>query len=218
RRPQAARDRRDYVLNRMSADGFIALTAAAVEMSKPVTVRPSSRADVARADYFVEEVRRELQDSYGDKGLYGGGLSVRTTLNSRLQRIADSALRNGLSAYDRRHGWRGPLGKVDLAKDWRKELAKVALPSDVVEWKTAVVTGVGAGEVALGFADNTTGTIPFAEMRWARPVNKKGERGPAIKRPSDVLAEGDVVAVEAVTRKNKDENWPENTYGLRQVP
>jgi penicillin-binding protein 1A len=218
RRPQAARDRRDYVLNRMASDGFIALTTVAVEMANPVTVRPSSRADVARADYFVEEVRRELQDRYGDKGLYGGGLSVRTTLNSRLQRIADSALRYGLSAYDRRHGWRGPLGRVDLARDWRKDLAGLALPSDVVDWKTAVVTGLTDGVVDLGFADNTTGTIPFAEMSWARPVDKKGDRGPRIKRPSDVLTKGDVVAVQAVTRKNKDENWPENTYGLRQVP
>ena len=216
--PQAARDRRDYVLNRMSADGFIALTTAAVEMGKPVTVKPSSRADVARADYFVEEVRRELSDNYGDKGLYGGGLSVRTTLNSRLQRIADSALRFGLSAYDRRHGWRGPLGKVDLTKDWRADLAKFVLPSDVVEWKTAAVTGFTHNGVRLSFADNTVGTIPFAEMRWARPVIQKGKRAPRIKRPSDALSEGDVVAVHLVTQKNKDEKWPDNTYGLRQIP
>ena len=218
RRAQAARIRRDYVLNRMSADGFIALTTAAVEMEKPVTVKRYSRADVARADYFVEEVRRKLKDNYGDKGLYGGGLSVRTTLNSRLQRIADSALRFGLSSYDRRHGWRGPLGKVDLDRDWRADLTKFALPSDVVEWKTAAVTGLTNNEVSLGFADNTAGTIPFAEMRWARPVTKKGKRGPLIKKASDTLSEGDVVAVQLVTRKNKDENWPDNTFGLRQIP
>ena len=218
RRPQAARDRRDYVLNRMSADGFIALATAAVEMGNPVTIRPSSLADVARADYFVEEVRRELLGRYDEKGLYGGGLSVRTTLNSRLQRIADSALRFGLSAYDRRHGWRGPLGRVDLSKDWRKDLDRIALPPDVVEWKTAVVTNVLDGGVRVSFPDKTVGSIPFAEMRWARPVGENGKRGPAIKRPSDALSEGDVVAVEAVMRKNKDENWPPNTYGLRQIP
>ena len=218
RRPEAARDRRDYVLNRMAADGFIGLTAAAVEMGKPVLVRPSTRADVARADYFVEEVRRELQDRYGDKGLYGGGLSVRTTLDSRLQRIADSSLHFGLSAYDRRHGWRGPLGRVDLATDWKTAMARIALPGDVVEWKTAVVSGLSESEVTIGFADDTTGTIPFAEMRWARPVDKNGDRGPPIKQPSDALSVGDVIAVEAVTRKNDDESWPANTYALRQIP
>mgnify|MGYP003640576152 FL=1 len=218
RRPEAARDRRDYVLTRMSQDGFIALTAAAVEMAKPVVVHPPSAVDVARADYFVEEVRRELIDRYGDRGLYGGGLSVRTTLDSRLQRIADSALRYGLSAYDRRHGWRGPLGRVDAAGDWKKQLAKFPLPSDVTRWRSAAVLTVTKEEVGLGFADGTAGTIPLAEMHWARPVDKNGNRGPSVKSPSDVLAAGDVVAVEAVTKKDKDETWPPGTYALRQIP
>lgn len=218
RRPEAARDRRDYVLTRMSQDGFIALTAAAVEMAKPVEVHPPSAIDVARADYFVEEVRRELIERYGERGLYGGGMSVRTTLNSRLQRIADSALRYGLSAYDRRHGWRGPLGRVDAAADWKKQMGKYPLPSDVVDWRQAVVLDVTAAAVKIGFADGTAGTIPVDEMRWARPVDKNGDRGPSIKSPADVLAIGDVVAVEAVTVKSKDEAWPPGTYALRQIP
>jgi penicillin-binding protein 1A len=223
RRPQAARDRRDYVLNRMSQDGFIALTSAAVEMAKPVEVRPPSAVDVARADYFVEEVRRELIGQYGERGLYGGGLSVRTTLNSRLQRIADSALRRGLSAYDRRHGWRGPLGQVDVKKDWKKQLRAVRLPSDVTQWRRAAVLQISDTSVAIGFADGTAGTIPFAEMRWARPVDEKGKRGPRIKRPADVLTVGHIVAVETVagqvkSSKNKDETWPADTYALRQIP
>jgi len=223
RRPKAARDRRDYVLNRMSQDGFIPLTSAAVEMSKPVVVHPPSAVDVARADYFVEEVRRELIGQYGERGLYGGGLSVRTTLNSRLQRIADSALRYGLSAYDRRHGWRGPLGQVDVKKDWKKQLGTVRLPSDVTQWRRAAVLQVSETAVAIGFADGTAGTIPLSELRWARPVNEKGERGPRIKRPADVLTVGHIVAVEDVagrvkSRKNKEEVWPPGTYALRQIP
>ena len=82
RKPNAARARRNYVLSRMVEDGFITAAAAAVEMSKKVRVRPPGEPDAARADYFVEEVRRELQGNYGDSGLYGGGLSVRTTLDS----------------------------------------------------------------------------------------------------------------------------------------
>lgn len=218
RRPKAARDRRDYVLTRMADDGFIAITTAAVEMAKPVTVHPPSPIDVARADYFVEEVRRELIAEYGERGLYGGGLSVRTTLNSRLQRIADSALRTGLSAYDRRHGWRGARGKVDIAGDWQKQLKKFPLPSDVTAWRTAAVLALSPAGAKIGFADGTVGTIPFAEMRWARPVDKKGKRGPRIKAPSDALAVGNVIDVEAVTRKNKDETWPPGTYALRQIP
>jgi penicillin-binding protein 1A len=218
RRPKAAQDRRDYVLTRMAQDGFIALTKAAVEMAKPVAVHPPSEIEVARADYFVEEVRRELIEEYGERGLYGGGLSVRTTLNSRLQQIADAALRCGLSAYDRRHGWRGPLGQIELTKEWQKHLQKFPLPGDVTQWRSAAVFEISPTEVKIGFADGTGGVIPLAEMRWARPLDKKGERGPRIKMPSDVLAVGNVVAVEAVTRKNKDETWPHGTYALRQIP
>lgn len=218
RRPEAARARRDYVLNRMSEDGYISVTAAASEMASSVQVRPPGAADAARADYFVEEVRRELQDTYGDRGLYGGGLSVRTTLDSRLQQISDTALRRGLSAYDRRHGWRGPLGRVDITKDWDKAMAKHRLPSDVDQWRTAVVLALTGTSAEIGFADKSFGAIPLQEMRWARRFDEKKRPGPRPKQPADVLEVGDVIAVEAVTQKNKDETWPPGTYGLRQIP
>ena len=195
RKPKAARSRRDYVLNRMVEDGFVALTEASAEMAKPVVLRPPSAIDTAQADYFVEEVRRELQQSYGDRGLYGGGMSVRTTLDSRLQRIADSALRYGLSAYDRRHGWRGPLGQVDVSKNWQKAIKAHLLPADVTEWRTAVALSVGDQDVEIGLEDGSTGNIPLAELRWARLVNKEGKRGPRVKSPADVLAPGDGIAV-----------------------
>ncbi|MGB0629548.1 MAG: penicillin-binding protein 1A [Alphaproteobacteria bacterium] len=218
RRPEAARARRDYVLNRMAQDGYISVTAAAAEMASAVRVRPPGAADAARADYFVEEVRRELQDRYGDKGLYGGGLSVRTTLNSRLQQIADASLRQGLAAYDRRHGWRGALGRVDIAKDWQKAMSKHALPSDVIQWKTAVVLALSNDSAEIGFADNKSGVVPLQEMRWARRFDDKDRPGPRPTQPAGVLEVGDVIAVEAVTRKNKDETWPAGTYALRQIP
>jgi penicillin-binding protein 1A len=218
RKPEAARSRRDYVLNRMAEDGFVALTEAAAEMAKPLVIRPPSAIETAQADYFVEEVRRELKRSYGDRGLYGGGLSVRTTLDSRLQRIADSALRYGLSAYDRRHGWRGPLGQVEILKNWQKAIKAHALPADVMEWRTAVALSVGDQDIQIGLEDGSIGNLPLAELSWARLVNEEGKRGPRVKSPADVVAPGDVIAVEAVTRKNKDEEWPPGTYALRQIP
>ena len=68
RKPNAARARRNYVLSRMAEDGFITTITAALEMSKTVQVRQPGEPDAARADYFVEEVRRELQGNYGDRG------------------------------------------------------------------------------------------------------------------------------------------------------
>ena len=77
-------------------------------------------------DYFVEEVRRTLQQKYGDKSLYDGGLQVRSTLDPRLQDIAVRSLRAGLIAYDRRHGWRAPIGHVDMGGNWQSALSRHA--------------------------------------------------------------------------------------------
>ncbi|CAN0448891.1 unnamed protein product, partial [Laminaria digitata] len=108
RNQAAAVARRNYVLGRMAEDGVIAVEEAEELSKEPIRVARTDVGAVVKAPYFAEDVRRELVDRVGEDGLYKGGLSVRTTLNPRLQRIAQSALREGLVAYDRRHGWRGP--------------------------------------------------------------------------------------------------------------
>ena len=218
RRPEAARARRDYVLNRMVEDGYIARTEADAEIARPVKVRPQSQIEIARADYFTEEVRRELLDRFGESGLYDGGLSVRTTLDPRLQDIADRALRNGLSEYDRRHGWRGPLARIRPEGDWMVALAEVAFPSDVTEWRTAMVLEAVDASAKIGFADGTVGTVPLSELRWARKIDDKGDRGPTVKSAAEVLAPGDVVAVEKTVADRDGKPVPEGTYALRQIP
>jgi penicillin-binding protein 1A len=216
RRPEAARARRDYVLTRMAEDGYISRAEADAEIAKPVEARPKSRTVIARADYYTEEVRRRLVAQFGETRLYNGGLSVRTSLDPRLQQIAELSLRSGLSAYDRRHGWRGPLGKVDLSKDWVAALAKVPFPSDLSEWLPAVVTETGESSAMIVFGDGEEGLIPLAEMKWARPVDEKGNRGPAVKAPADILRPGDVVAVEKLPATEGQAE--DNLYALRQIP
>src|SRR5207302_8819580 len=96
----------------------------------------------ANAPYFAEEVRRELLTRYGDKVLYGAGLSVRTSLDERLQSAADKALRDGLIAYDHSHGgWRGAVARIDPRGDWATRLAAVPVPAVVRDggWQMAVV-------------------------------------------------------------------------------
>ena len=129
RRKEAAVARRNWVIDRMAEDGYISAADAAAAKNEPLVVRNAEEAPFAHADYFVEEVRRELLDHYGEKGLYEGGLSVRTTLDPHLQSIADENLRVGLVTYDRRHGWRGPVARVSLAQDWHSQLAGVVPPA-----------------------------------------------------------------------------------------
>src|SRR5205085_2000109 len=103
----------------------------------------SDNADVT-APYFAEEVRRQLADKYGDNSLYAGGLVVRTSLDPRLQDIAQKSLRDGLQLYDRRHGWRGPLGHIAHMSAWQKELADFKTPVSMLDgWRPAAVLKEG---------------------------------------------------------------------------
>ena len=78
-------------------------------------------------------------ERYGEKALYGGGLSVRTTLDPRLQDIARRSLRAGLIAYDRRHGWRGAFEQIPLDEQWQARLAAIKAPDGLGDWRLAVV-------------------------------------------------------------------------------
>ncbi len=109
RQKKAAIERRNYVIQRMAEDGYITAEQAKAATAEDLVTRDRDQAEVAHAEYFAEEVRREIQKLYGDDILYKGGLVVRSTLDPKLQAYADKALRQGLITYDRRHGWRGPL-------------------------------------------------------------------------------------------------------------
>src|SRR3546814_21082751 len=89
----------------MQEEGFSDAATARLAKFEPLEVVPRSATRIVQADYFIEEVRRELIERFGETALYEGGLSVRTTLDPQLQKIADQSLSRGLVAYDRRHGW-----------------------------------------------------------------------------------------------------------------
>src|SRR5262249_24195534 len=148
-------ERRNYVIDRMAENNFI--NAEDAEKARSEDLVPHFRPAGAQspdAQFFAEEIRRWIQQNYGDRALYDGGLAVRSTFDPRLQRIGTQALRDGLVAYDVRHGYRGPVTKIDLAGNWQKALGDVK-PAlvDVPEWKLAVVTGFAANEAAkIAFA------------------------------------------------------------------
>ncbi|HXO89829.1 MAG TPA: transglycosylase domain-containing protein, partial [Stellaceae bacterium] len=124
RSPQAAQSRRDWVIDRMVEDGAVTQAEAAQVQGQAVERRRRQQTEQVTAPYFAEEVRRELLTRYGDKVLYGAGLSVRTSLDERLQAAADKALRDGLIAYDHGHGgWRGAVARIDPKSDWATHLA-----------------------------------------------------------------------------------------------
>ncbi len=220
-RPAAAKARRDWVIGQMLENGFITKDQADLALAEPLLPRKRGTTETLSADYFAEEVRRELGEQYGTKGrdgLYEGGYYVRSTLDPRLQEIADRVLRAGLVRYDLRHGWRGPVAEIDPGPDWQKRLAMVPAPEWLYEWHLAMVIEAGAKDARIGFADGSEGTIPLAELRWARHVREGKVVGASIEKASDALKPGEVVIVNKVEKSEDGKDYPADTYALRQVP
>jgi penicillin-binding protein 1A len=203
-------ERRNWVIDEMQDNGYItpdqALTAKKAQLT--VTMRPVG-AQTAEAEYFAEEVRRIIMEKYGEQSLYAGGLVVRSTLDPRLQRIAIASFRKGLVKYDREHGFRGPVAKIEL-EDWQKRLAAQTPLLDVTEWRLGVVLDFEDDKATkIGLSNGKTGKIPFEELKWARKYLTDKSRGPEINKPTDVFAPGDVVYVQKLESGD---------YSLQQVP
>ena len=224
RNEKEAYARRDYVLGRMRDDGYI--TQAEFEQAKAekLQYRRRGATEVAQADYFAEEVRRNLLAAYGEKSLYESGLTVSTTLDPAIQAVSDNALRDGLINYDRRHGWRGAYAKIPDMSLWEEELARIAQRRPLTGppgWQLAVVSKVEPQSVSLvGLPEGGEGTLPFAEMTWAAPTLPEQRLGAPPRSPRDVVSVGDVIVVEKVEKPSgaNAKPYPPRTYALRQVP
>jgi len=228
RRTKRAITRRNWVIDRMVENGFVTPEEAESAKALPLNVDPRPfGAHIFAAEFFAEEVRRRLYDRYGEKKLYGGGLSVRSTLDPNLQRLARKAVVDGLVAYDRRHGWRGPVKTIETTGDWGVELAKVDIYTDIDPWRLAVVLEADKQSAVIGLRPKKLSSgkiekardqarIGFDEVKWARP--RVGTRGLG-KRPkavTDTLSPGDVVYV--APKFDKKDNLVEGQWRLMQIP
>ena len=226
--PQTAKARRDWVVDRMVEDGVATQAEAAQAEAQPLEIRHRQEAEEVRAPYFAEEVRRDLLARYGEKVLYGAGLSVRTSLDERLQAASDKALRTGLIAYEHSHGgWRGAIARIDPKGDWAAHLAAVPVPGVALDvgWRLAMVVRSEPDGAAIGFANGASGRIPFSEMRWARPRFDNGTLGPYPRGAADVVKPGDVVMVDPVNAAKAEPNsgkpaglYTPGLFTLCQVP
>jgi penicillin-binding protein 1A len=159
--PDAARSRRDWVLDRMADDHVITAAQEVAAKARPVIPAEYRRPDpIQGADWFSEEVRRELIARFGNDSTTQGGLMVRTSLIPTLQAAAERSVRDGLMAYDRQHGgWRGPVAHLDLAgpaltRGWAQALAAVARPTGILpDWRLGVVLETTDSEAKVGWVD-----------------------------------------------------------------
>jgi len=199
-----AKGRRDWVIGRLLDLGTINREEADIAWAEPLVMSPRDDLELVSADYFTESVRRRLIADHGESALYEGGLSIRTTILPHLQATAEKALHNGLIAYDRRHGWRGPAARMELIEgaDWPTALKELPRPSGLPGWQLGVVLASGAEAASVGLADGQTIDLDLETIAWAREhiwtEDGKETLGPELTGVDQVLTLGDVIWVEQV--------------------
>ncbi len=227
RHPAAAKARRDWVLAGMGELGWASAAQVKTATAAPLGVNlrdPAAAQATAESGYFTEEVRRELAARFGDKAVYEGGLSVRTSYVPVYQQMAETAFRKGLVEYDRRHGWRGPLAHLPSGAAAQANLASTADPPALPSWRLAAVTAIDAGGATIAVKSGGVGRIPLEELRWARPTVEDQRVGAAVRQVRDVLSPGDLVLVEPVgvppapAKGRQAAAYAVPQYGLRQIP
>jgi penicillin-binding protein 1A len=204
RSPANARMRRDYVLDRMLRLDFIDRQAYDEAMEQTIVARLHGTATELSAPYVAEMVRREMLERYGENA-YSAGFRVVTTLDSRLQRAANYALKNGLLEFTRRRGYRGPIDRVDVDPaelrqpfaDWPEEvrltLDSYNNPGGLV---VALVTALNDDNSAsLVLQDGSVAGLPWHGISWARPRIDRDTVGEPPAAVGDVLAPGDLIYV-----------------------
>ena len=219
---ERAIERRNWVIDQMVDNGYVSREEGDKAKAEPLGVTPRRNGTYLFAgEYFTEEVRREIIARYGENALYEGGLSVRTTLDPKMQLVARRAMQNGLLKYDTLRGYRGPLTHIDMAGDWGVPLGDVKKLDDVPEWRLAVVLDSSKDALTIGLQpgrqvsgalveERETGTIAKEDMSFAMRQHVVDGKKVRANTPGDVLQPGDVIFVE----KKKDGDG----YELRQVP
>jgi penicillin-binding protein 1A len=211
--PERARERRDWILGRMYSLGYVSREDYETAVNEPDNARLHSARLGFAAHYAAEMARQEMLKRYG-RAAYTNGYRVYTTINSSLQRSANQAVINGLIAYDKRHGYRGPEKQIpatgsneEIIERWQAAL-KNARP--VAHLLPAIVTSVQDDRATLLLADGSTPELAWENgIRQTRPYLSENYRGAAPKKPADVLNAGDLIRV------TMDE---QGTVQLAQVP
>ena len=194
--PERALKRRNLVLNAMLEDGKITAAQAADAKGKPIMLNLQKDPN-SLAPHYVEDIRRYLEAKYGTDQVHQGGLRVYTSLDMNLQKAARQAVLDGLSAYERRHGWRGKLvnvlaqGPLDkyVDPDWDDE-------PEVNGYIHALIMKVSATAAEIRFGQHTAAITPAEVAAWSPSGTSKTK---AKAKLDDFLRAGDIVYVKVLS-------------------
>ncbi len=221
--PDRAQLRRDYVLRRMFELKMISEQELTAGKASPVTARYHQRDIEVHAPFVAEMVRKHMIEEYGDD-VYNNGYNVYTTLRAPHQQAANDGMHNALLAYDRRHGFRGPLTQVTLDESADAQAFEEILKDhdSIGPLIPALVLSIQDKAVYLHAREHGDVSFESKSLTWARPYIDTDKRGPKIKSANDVLARGDIVYLtkQDATQKPEKNAEPITTteWQLAQLP
>ncbi len=195
--PERAKIRRDYVLGRMHELNYITDEQHQLALADPVHAEVHGLEEDLEAPYVAEMVRNEMVSRYGEAA-YTEGYQVYTTVNARLQQAANEALRRGLLAYDRRHGYRGVEGQltlfdeetVDDTDTWQAALKEISTSGNLVPTMVFELEE----QAAWGYTrDGNVVYMPWEQLAWAREYIDDNHVGPELESADQILKPGDII-------------------------
>ena len=193
---ERAKIRRNFVLKNLYENSYINKSEYEVLKKKEIKTKKRKIKLLEEANFYSEEVRRIVNNTYGYDSLYKGGLSIRTPLNSIYQIEAVKALREGLEEYDKRHGWRGPITNLQI-ENWQSN-TKQFIPDNSLNWQLAKVIEVNKLNVKIEIASKEKGSIDFKNVGWTRK-----------KSFEEILKVNDIIYVKNIKKKY---------WSLKQLP
>jgi len=165
-----AKLRRNLVLQNLNKNNFINNNELEKYRKEEINLKKRKIKLLQEANYYTEEIRRIIKDSYGFDKLYAEGLSIKSALDVNHQLYALSALRSGIESYDRRHGWRGPILNTKLEVNWQEKLKEKNIDQSL-KWNFAEIINVKDSEIVFKIInEKEQGTIQSSNLKWA--INK----------------------------------------------
>ena len=191
-----AKYRRDLVLKNLYENQYIDKNLLNELINTDIKLNKRQRIYLEDSRYYVEDVRKNVIDTYGFDKVYKQGFNIKTPIDLNLQTKASAALRKGLEQYDRRRGWRGSLINKKITKNWNKNLDKFKLEKSL-GWEIAIIKKINKFEANIETENNIKGKIKFENLNWTR------------KNIDELFKVGDLVYVKKINQEN---------YELKQLP
>ena len=196
RDPDIAKFRRNLVLKNLLDNNYLTLEWYEKLTKEEIILKKNKKIYLEDAQYFIEDVRKSVIETLSYDKVYKQGFNINTPIDLNLQTIATKSLRDGLIAYDKRKGWRGPLTNKIYNSEWKKDLEKYKLENSI-NWKLAIVKKINKFSAEIETEDNIEGVIEYQSISWTK------------KEFNKLLKTGDIIYVK---------NIKENIFNLKQLP